>query len=109
MDPTTNHTDPNSNPPGKLVTMDLKEYIPSTAEPSVPIPPGLVHSTLEQSIFTAHPIAAVEITTDNFLEDDAGLAQFHAYSCIQELLSHGFASGLKAEGMSAREFRSAQV
>ena len=93
MDPTTNLIDPNSTPPGTLVTMDPKEYIPSTADPSVPIPPGLVHSTLEQSILTSHPIVALELTTDNFSEDDAGLAQFHAYSRIRELLSHSFASG----------------
>ena len=72
--------------------MNPKDYIPSTADPSVPIPPGLVHSTLENSIFTAHPIVADEITTDNFSDNDAGLAQFHAYARIRELLSHGFVS-----------------
>ena len=92
MDPTTNLIDPNSTPPGTLVTMNPKDYIPSTADPSVPIPPGLVHSTLENSILTTHPIVADEITTDNFSEDDAGLAQFHAYARIRELLSHGFIS-----------------
>ena len=92
MDPTNNLIDPNSTPPGTLVTMDPKEYIPRTADPSVPIPPGLVHSTLEKSILSAHPIVAAEITTDNFTEDDAGLAQFHAYFRIKELLSHGFAT-----------------
>ena len=92
MDPTTNLIDPNSTLLGTLVTMDLKEYIPSTTDPSVPIPPGLVHSTLEKSIFTAHPIVAEEITTDNFVENDAGLAQFHAYARIKELLSHSFLS-----------------
>ena len=93
MDPTTNLIDPNSTPLGTLVTMDPKEYIPSTADPSVPIPPGLVHSTLEKSIFTSHPIVAKELTTDDFPESDAGLAQFHAYCRIKELLSHGFATG----------------
>ena len=92
MDPTTNLIDPNSTPLGTLVTMDLKEYIPSTANPSVPIPPGLVHSTLEKSILSTHPIVATEITTDNFMGNDAGLAHFHAYARIKELLSHGFAS-----------------
>lgn len=88
MDPTTNCIDP--NPPGTLVTINLKEYIPRTADPSVPLPLGMVQSTLENSITTTHPIANTEITTDNFSEDDAGLAQFHAYFRICELLSHGF-------------------
>ena len=87
MDPTTNCINPNSNLLGTLVTMNLKEYIPRTADPSVPLPPGMVQSTLENSITTTHPIANTEITTDNFSEDDAGLAQFHTYFRICELLS----------------------
>ena len=79
MDPTTNHTDPNSNPPGTLVTMNPRDYIPLTTDPTVPIPPGLVHSTIEQSITTTHAIVGPEISSDNFTDDDAGLAQFQAY------------------------------
>ena len=90
MDPTTNLINPNSNPPGTLVTMNPQDYIPRTTDPTVPIPPGLVHSTIEQSITTTHAIIGPEISSDNFTDDDAGLAQFQAYCRIQQLLSHGF-------------------
>ena len=100
MDPTTNRIDPNSNPPGTLVTMNPQDYIPRTTDPTVPIPPGLIHSTIEQSITTTHAIESPEISSDNFTDDDAGLAQFQAYCRIQQLLSHGFnldRSGLDRE------------
>ena len=64
MDPITNHINPNSIPPGTLVTMNPNKYIPRAADPSVPLPPGMVQSTLENSITTTHPIANTEITTD---------------------------------------------
>ena len=97
MDPNTNNNNPNINPPGTLVTMDPSTYIPSTADPTVPIPPGLIHSTIEQSITTTHAIVAPKISSDNFTDDDSGLAQFQAYCRIQQLLSHGF--GLDHSGL----------
>ena len=90
MDPNTTNTNPNINPPGPLVTMDPSTYIPSTADPSVPIPPGLTMSTIEESITTIHPIAPRPVVPGNFPSTDIGTAYYHAFQRVHEYLSHGF-------------------
>ena len=79
MDPNTTDTNPNINPPGPLVTMDPSTYIPSTADPSVPIPPGLTISTIEESITSIHPIAPRPVVPGNFPSSDIGTAYYHAF------------------------------
>ena len=90
MDPNTNNLNPDINPPGPLVTIDPSRYIPSAADPSVPIPPGLTESTIEQSITTIHPVAAHPVVPGNFPSSDIGTAYYHAFQRVIEYLSHGF-------------------
>ena len=92
MDPNTTNLNPNINPPGSLVTIDPSRYIPHTTDPSVPIPPGLTISTIEQSITTIHPVTPNEIYAANFPDHDVGVAYYHAFKRVHEYLSHGFDS-----------------
>ena len=95
MDPNTTNTNPNINPPGSLVTIDPSRYIPSAADPSVPIPPGLTESTIEQSITTIHPVTAQHVVPTNFPSSDIGTAYYHAFQRVIEYLSHGFGDYVK--------------
>ena len=83
----TNH----DNPPGPRVTMDPTSYIPTTADPTVPLPPGLQVSTIEASITTIHPIHTTNpLIIEDFPNNDAGAVLFHAFTRIEEFFSHGF-------------------
>ena len=81
--------------------MDPSTYIPSTADPTVPIPPGLTESTIEQSITTIHPVTAHPVVPNNFPSSDIGTAYYHAFQRVLEYLSHGF--GDYTEGIPDRD------
>ena len=86
----TNTTD-YDNPPGPLVTMDPSSYIPNTADPTVPLPPGLLVSTIEGSIQTTHPInLSTPLVVEDFPPSEAGFVLHTAFIRISEFFSHGF-------------------